>query len=257
MKKLSVVTVSLNAERFIERAVLSVRSQTYPHIEHVVIDGGSTDGTLGVIEKYRDGLAYFVSEPDGGLYDAMNKGVRASTGDVVFFLNADDYFSDGRVCADAMAVFNRDPAVEVVFGDQVFDLGSGKTAVKDQSAPQTRERLARTTIQHQTLFASRRLFDQVGLFTVGYRVVSDYEWILKVFVGRGCRHRHIARPITVMATGGLSWKHDFEGERTEVMRKFYSRGEILRHRVLPMKLHRLRLFGDALKEKLGMAWSGR
>ena len=100
----SIITASLNAEAHIEGAIKSVAAQPYPHVEHVIIDGGSTDGTLEVVDRYRDRIGYFVSEPDGGIYNAMNKGIEAAGGDILYFLNADDSFCDDQVVEDVVSV---------------------------------------------------------------------------------------------------------------------------------------------------------
>ena len=93
----SIITITYNAVRLVEQTLLNVLSQSYPNIEYIVIDGGSTDGTVDIIRRYESGLAYWVSEPDKGIYDAMNKGIGMATGDVIGFLNADDYYQDGGV----------------------------------------------------------------------------------------------------------------------------------------------------------------
>ena len=238
MKTLSVVTVSYNAADHIEACINSVRQQGYRSVEHVVVDGGSKDGTLEIVERYRDGIARLVSEPDGGPFHAMNKGVDLSSGDVIFFLNADDRFVDGRVAEDVMSVFNGDGELEVLFGDQVFDL-PGERRVKEQPDRVTRRKLARTTIQHQTLFASRGLFRRAGTFREDLAVVSDYEWILRAFLRQRCRYRHLEREISVMGTGGISWRSEYEEERLGVMREYFSPLESWLYRTLPLKVEGL------------------
>ena len=120
IQKVSIITVCLNCSMHIRKAIESVISQTYPLIEYVIIDGASTDGTVEIIEKYRDRIAHFISEPDTGLYNAMNKGIGAATGDILFFLNADDYFADENVVADVADVFSKNPDIDIVFGNQIF-----------------------------------------------------------------------------------------------------------------------------------------
>jgi glycosyltransferase involved in cell wall biosynthesis len=248
---ISIITISLNSSTHIERAIKSVFSQTYPRIEYLVIDGGSTDGTLDIIAGYRDRIHYFVSEPDSGIYNAMNKGIAATGGDVLFFLNSDDYFADQKVVEDAAKAFVDNPDVDIVFGDQVFDLGD-RTFTKKQSFEVTREQLAETTVQHQTVFAKRGVFQLTGGFSEEYKIVSDFEWMLKVFVDHKCRYHYIKRPITVMATSGLSWNTPYEEERIRVMKKYYSCEEILDWRALPVIRQK-----DALIKKLGEELAGK
>jgi glycosyltransferase involved in cell wall biosynthesis len=232
--KISVITASLNAVHHIERSIESVAAQTYPDIEHVIIDGGSTDGTLEIVDRYRDRIGYFVSEPDTGVYNAMNKGIRAATGDILYFLNADDRFCDHRVVEDVVSVFNEMPHVEIVYGNLIWDI-SGRMVRKTQPAVVTREYLARTTILHQTVFARRDVFEAIGGFSEKHRIISDYEWMVKALLTDGRSYLYYDRDIAVMGTGGLSWTTDWERERLEVMRNYFGLYEILRYRILPMK----------------------
>ena len=236
----SIITASLNAASQIERAIQSVAAQTYPHIEHVIIDGGSTDGTLEIIQRYQDKVGYCVSEPDSGIYNAMNKGIRSATGDVLFFLNADDRFCDQRVVEDVVSVFSAAPDLEVVYGNLVWDL-SGKMVTKKQPHTITRASLAAATILHQTVFARKHVFDATDGFSEQYRVVSDYEWMMKVFIRDTRKYRYYDRDMAVMGTQGLSWTTpDWESERIEAMKPYFSTYEILRYRVWPRRTQRTR-----------------
>lgn len=235
MYDVSIITASLNAAPHIEAAIKSVRAQTYPRVEHVIIDGGSTNGTLDIIEAYRDRIGYLVSEPDRGLYNAMNKGIRAATGQIVFFLNADDHFCDSRVVEDVISLFSQKPDLDVVYGNLIWDV-SGKMVRREQPALITREFLARTTILHQTVFAKKHVFEATDGFSERHKVVSDYEWMLKVFLRDGRRYAYYDRDIAVMGTKGLSWKDtDWERERIEVMKDYFELSEIVRYRILPRK----------------------
>lgn len=238
MEVLSVITICLNAAEHIEAALRSVQSQTYPNIEHIIIDGGSTDGTIDIIERYRDSIAYFVSEPDDGLYAAMNKGIKAATGEILFFLNADDVFCDENVASDVMAAFSKASRLDVVYGDQQFNR-EGRMVGSHQPKVVTREFLRDGTILHQTVFARRKVFQDTNGFSERYRVVSDYEWMLKVFLGE-YEYRHLDRMIVIFCTDGRSWSTKWEGERREVMRAYYSLWEILIFRTIPLAARRLR-----------------
>jgi glycosyltransferase involved in cell wall biosynthesis len=236
--KISIITASLNAAPHIESAIESVAGQSYPRIEHVIIDGGSTDGTLQIIERHRDSVGYLVSEPDSGIYNAMNKGIKAASGDILFFLNADDRLCDDRVVADVMSVFNASPELEVVYGNLLWDL-SGKMVRKRQPSSITRASLAGATILHQTVFAKRHVFEATGGFSEEYKVVSDYDWMMKVFIRDRCKYRYYDRDIAVMGTRGLSWTStDWERERIQAMRAYFTTWEILRYRVWPRRMQR-------------------
>lgn len=249
--KISIITVSLNSAAYIERAIKSVLSQTYPNMEYVIIDGGSIDGTIDEINRYKEQIDYFISEPDSGIYNAMNKGIKAATGNVLFFLNSDDYFADDKVVEDAANVFQERPEVDIVFGNQIFDLGD-KTFIKNQSFEVTREQLARTTVQHQTVFTKRHVFDFTNGFSEDYKIVSDFDWMLKVFVVNKCKYYYIKRSISVMGTKGTSWTKDFEKERIKVMKKYFNFYEIYRYRIIPQKIKSFKQFKKWLNQK----WKG-
>ena len=117
MLKISIITVSYNAAATIERTILSVIRQTYPHMEYIVIDGGSTDGTVDIIRKYEDQIAYWVSEPDQGIYDAMNKGIRRATGDYIYFLGADDWLRDDQVMQEVSEFIRLHPGYGLYMGN--------------------------------------------------------------------------------------------------------------------------------------------
>jgi glycosyltransferase involved in cell wall biosynthesis len=236
----SIITASLDAAAHIETAIGSVAVQTYPHIEHVVIDGGSTDGTLEVIERNRDKIGYFVSEPDRGIYNAMNKGIRAASGDILYFLNADDRFCDDRVVEDVVSVFEGDQSLEVVYGNLVWDK-AGRMDREKQPSTVTRASLAAATILHQTVFARKHVFEATDGFSERYKVVSDYDWMMKVFVRDGRKYRYHDRDIAVMGTRGLSWTStNWESERIQAMRAYFTTWEILRYRVWPRRIQRAR-----------------
>ncbi|MDH5682011.1 MAG: glycosyltransferase, partial [Spirochaetota bacterium] len=118
--KISVITVCYNSEKTIEETLKSIYAQSYPNIEHVIIDGQSTDRTVDIIKKYKDQYQYFVSEKDNGIYHAMNKGIEASSGDILFFLNSDDYFPDEKVVEDVVNKFVENPELDAVYGNQSF-----------------------------------------------------------------------------------------------------------------------------------------
>ena len=196
--KISVVTVCWNAASTIEKTLESVRSQVYPNLEHVIVDGGSTDGTLAIVDRYRERIATVVSEKDRGIYDAMNKGVRLSTGDVVYFLNADDSFVDERVVADVAQAFAEDDRRLLVYGDVVYQeapdgiVYGPARAFKSFSIHE----FIHNPFCHQAVFAKRSLFDDPGPFDLRYKYVADYEWFMRVFKskpeGLHCIDRKIA-----------------------------------------------------------------
>ena len=177
--KLSVITVSFNARDVIGQTLASVTGQTYSDLEYIVIDGGSTDGTQAVIGEYTARIARFVSEPDGGIYFGMNKGIAAATGDFVLFLNAGDRFADERVLEDVAAFIGAHPEADAVFGDSEQILEYGSYRIKP--AP---DRLDRSMgISHQAVFVRTDLL-RAHPFDVRYRYAADYEQISSLYLDK-------------------------------------------------------------------------
>lgn len=229
--KISVVTVVLNAVRTFDQCVTSVRNQSYGNIEHLVIDGGSTDGTLELLACHRDRIDYWVSERDRGLYHAMNKGILAATGDFVYFLNSDDYFADENVITDVVAAIRKNPLVDLVYGDVLMEC-EGKLVRRRQVATLNRESLCRKGFCHQALFARRETLRRTGGFSEEYRVVSDGDWLARALAD-GATSFHLDRVIAVFGLNGLSGTINWREEKRRVMRKNFSRWELFRWRKLP------------------------
>jgi len=247
---ISVITVCYNAINCIESSLISVRDQTHSELEHLVIDGGSNDGTAELLHRYRDGLGYWVSEPDEGIYSAMNKGIVAASGDVVFFLNADDRFADNETVADVADAFIRDNTVDIVYGNQIWSTHGQLRRVR-QPRQITRRYLARNTVYHQSIFSKRTVFESTGLFSEQYDVVSDYEWVLKVFLNSRFTKRYLDRDIAIVSVDGRSSKRDWESERIDVMRAVFSNREILIYRTIPEKVRLLGLNRKRLANLVG------
>ena len=175
----TVVTVVYNGSAYLEQTILSVLNQTYDRVEYIVIDAGSTDGTLGIIRKYDHAIDYWVSEPDGGIYDAWNKGVRLSGGEWIAFLGADDVYVAGAISAYVECI--------VQSGDRALEYVSSKYVLTDGARP------LRTVgnrwnwgvfrrfmnVAHVGSLHHRRLFEKYGLYDISYRICGDYELLLR------------------------------------------------------------------------------
>ena len=229
--RVSVVTVALNAAHCIDRCIASVLRQTYDEIEFLVIDGGSTDGTLGLLATHREKIDYLISEPDSGLYQAMNKGIRAATGDYVYFLNSDDYFCDEKVIADVVAAVHQNPTIDLVYGDVL--MGSNEQLVRKPQVPVlNRESLCRRGFCHQTLFARRELLERTGGFSEQYRIVADGDWLARALAA-GATSLHLERDIAVFALDGLSGTCNWREEKRRSLRANFTPWELFRWRKLP------------------------
>lgn len=179
--KISIVTVCYNSVTTIEQTILSVKNQTYKNKEHIIIDGGSTDGTLAIIQKYSDDLAYWVSEPDNGIFDAMNKGVSYASGDVVSILNSDDWYEEDTL-EKVNTYFNKTDC-EIVVGNinQVINERIIPSKIKFDSVEDIHFRMI---FPHPGMFVKREIYEQIGLFDLKYSIAADYEWTLRAHNAR-------------------------------------------------------------------------
>jgi glycosyltransferase len=203
---ISVITVTYNCASTVEHSLASVASQTYPQREHLVCDGASTDGTLEVLRHHEAGLARLVSEPDQGLYDALNKGLALATGEVVGFLHADDTYAHERVLERVAEAFH-DPAVGAVYGDleYVWAARPDRVARRWTSTPFEPRLLRQGWMPpHPTLYVRRHWYERVGGFDLRYRIAADYDSVLRLFAEPELRPCYIPEVLVRMRTGGAS-----------------------------------------------------
>lgn len=203
---ISVITVCYNSAATLTRALQSVADQDWPKVEHILIDGASTDGTATIIERFRPRLAQVLSEPDKGIYDAMNKGLDRAGGDIVCFLNADDQYASNQVLSQ-VATQMREHKLDALMGDVGFFHENEPTRMvrryrSDRFHP---GRLAWGWMPaHPALFLSRALMQRVGHFKTDYRIAGDFEFIVRAFHGHSLLYRHLPEVLVRMQTGGAS-----------------------------------------------------
>jgi glycosyltransferase involved in cell wall biosynthesis len=196
--KVSVITVVYNAEATILQTINSVLTQTYSNFEYIIIDGKSTDGTTEKIKKIETKLAYWISEKDGGIYDAMNKGIQVSKGEWVIFLGADDIFFNNGVLSDIFTN-NKLDSVDFLYGDVIL-----KTKQKIFGGRRTYDQLISLNINHQSIFYSKTLFERLGLFNLKYKILADYEFNLRIFRDQLIVKKYVAGVITLYYDKGRS-----------------------------------------------------
>lgn len=242
--KVSVITVCKNSESTIEKAANSLISQTYENREYIVIDGGSTDGTLEIIRKHEDKVDVLVSEPDSGIYNAMNKGIERSSGDVLFFLNSDDYFHDDQVLSDIIDEFRKDSKIKVVYGNAVmFDGGSEKLMRHDNV---TKKYFYKNTICHQAVFARKEVYETVGNFSEKYKIHADTDWLMRAYFipGNAAGFKYVDRNVCFFSAGGICsnpvYAEKYRYDRQEISAKYFFEA---RYKLIVKKtLRRLGLF---------------
>ena len=203
---ITIITVSYNNADTIESTMQSVLSQTCPNIEYIVVDGGSTDGTVDIIRKYESAISKWVSEPDGGIYDALNKGIAMATGDVIGFLHADDMFYDFFVIAELMDIFQKKHC-HAVYGDLVYVVRNDSQNIVRfwKSCPFEPKLLKQGWMPpHPALFIRRSVYEKYGGFNTGLHISADYDLILRFFSRPDFVSEYLPHVIVRMRTGGVS-----------------------------------------------------
>ncbi|MDF2431911.1 MAG: hypothetical protein JWP44_1542, partial [Mucilaginibacter sp.] len=204
--KISLITVSLNAESTISRCIESVITQTYKNIQYIIIDGGSNDSTISIIDKYKDFIDIFISEPDNGLYDAMNKGIRMADGKVIGMLNADDFFTDRNVISKIAGVFMAQNA-NILYADLDFINTRGDIVRKWRSGRYKHNMFSWGWMPpHPTFYCKRKLFDEMGYYDLEYGTAADYELMLRFMHFNKVNAIYLKEVTIMMQIGGISNK---------------------------------------------------
>ncbi|RBQ10020.1 glycosyltransferase family 2 protein [Pedobacter miscanthi] len=204
--KISLITVVYNGETFLQECFNSVIAQTYPDIEYLVIDGGSTDRTLGIINQNRSHIDYFISEKDKGLYDAINKGIRQATGEIIGILNADDMFANTDVLSQVASTFTANPTIDGLYGDLDYIHPTSHKVIRKWRAKQTTylDLKKGWMPAHPTLYLKRELFDQYGAYALDLGTAADYELILRYFYIHKIKAEYLPMLMVNMRMGGVS-----------------------------------------------------
>lgn len=206
--KISVITVVLNNSSYIEDCITSVLNQTYQNIEYIIIDGGSTDGTIDIVKKYENRITRWISEPDEGIYDAMNKGIRMATGEIVGTLNADDVFYNDKVLENIVKVME-DKSIDACYSDLVYVDGSNLQNIVRywKSCDFRYEFLRKGWIPpHPTFYVKKVIYNQYGFFDISYPLAADYELIVRLLAYYKIKVKYIPMIAIKMRLGGVTNK---------------------------------------------------
>jgi glycosyltransferase involved in cell wall biosynthesis len=204
--KVSVITACYNSARTIATTIDSVAGQSYRDIEHIIVDGGSTDATLDIISSRRGRVSRRITGPDDGIYDALNKGLAASTGDVVGFLHSDDVYAESGVIQRVVEEMSTQ-SLEALYGDVAFVKGDDfDHIVRVYSSRHFRpSRIAWGWMPaHPALFVSQELFRQVGPFRTDYSIAADFEFVARIFAKPTFRYAYLPQVLVKMRMGGVS-----------------------------------------------------
>lgn len=205
--KISIITVSLNNQSTIEDTIRSVIGQEYPHIEHILIDGGSTDGTLDIINRYRSRIAHLVSEQDKGIYDAMNKGIASATGDIIGLINSDDILADASVLQRVSDIFLNNPGIDACYGDLCYVRQNDLTQIVRywRPGPYKNGLFKKGWVPpHPTLYVRRAIYEKWGGFDISYRIAADFELMLRFMVTHHIKTAYIPHIMVKMRLGGTT-----------------------------------------------------
>ncbi len=212
--KISIVTVVFNAEKTIAQAIESVVNQTYGNIEYIVVDGKSTDNTLAIIQSYSTQISHCVSEPDKGLYDAMNKGVALASGDVVGILNADDFLADNTVIEKIANLFAQNPGIDAVSTDVAIYKGEDFSKPwRYYAAKSFRKWQFLMGIQppHPGFYVKREFYEKYGNYRTDFRIAADFDLMLRFIYIHACKVLYSPILSVKMRDGGISSK-DFKSK---------------------------------------------
>ncbi|MGQ7947234.1 glycosyltransferase family 2 protein [Flavobacterium sp. WC2509] len=205
--KVTIITVCYNRKATIEKAIKSVLQQNYENIEYIVVDGNSTDGTKEIIESYQDRISQYISEPDSGMYDAINKGIKLATGDIIGLMHSDDEFYDSKTISRIVARFEFYTNTEGVYGNGVYVSNDAE------------ERLIRNRIGgifslnkvkdgwlplHPTVYLKKSVIDKYGLYSLNFKIASDTEFLLRYLYKYKIKMTYINVYIVKMRMGGMS-----------------------------------------------------
>lgn len=216
--KISIVTSTYNSDSTIEETLKSVLCQTYCNWEIIVVDGASTDGTTGILKKYEPlmgGRMRWISEPDKGIYDAMNKGIRLASGDIIGILNSDDYYTTDDILQTIINTYNEEEKnsgqkLDAIYGDvHYIKPGAPDICVRYYSSAIFRPWKLRIGFMpaHPSFYCRREVYDKVGLYSTDYHIASDFDMMVRVFHCNSFNYRYIKKDFVTMRTGGISTRN--------------------------------------------------
>lgn len=207
--RVSIITVTYNSASTIEDTLQSVSRQTYADIEHIVVDGASKDGTVEIIKRYEEGIARWISEPDSGIYDAMNKGIEMASGEIIGILNSDDLYAYDRVIEDIVALF-QEKNPKVVFADLWYVKPNDLDYVVRRFSSQSfRPDLMAYGIApaHPTCFVHKSVFEEYGSYKTDYNISADFEFLVRIFKDRKVPYHYFPKVLIKMRMGGISTRN--------------------------------------------------
>lgn len=204
--RISIITATYNSSAHIADCVKSVNNQTYHDIEHIIVDGASKDSTLDIVNGIPNRVGIIISEPDRGIYDAMNKGIQAATGDVIGILNSDDFFTSNDVIQTVVESFKHND-IDSLYGDVHFVSPNNLSkSVRYYSSSVFKPSLFRFGFMpaHPSFYMKKECYDKYGLYALDYMIASDYDLLIRYLYKEKIKYKYIKKDFVTMRTGGVS-----------------------------------------------------
>ena len=208
--KVSIITVTFNSVSVINDCLNSISSQEYNNIQHIVIDGASTDGTLSILESKHSQISTLVSKPDNGIYDAMNKGIQIATGDIIGFLNSDDFYANNKVISKVVREFERDSLLDACYSDLIYvdQLKISKIVRYVKSSEFNIGLFSKGWCPpHPTFFVRRSVYERLGIFDLNYHIASDVDLMMRFLEKHKIKSKYIPEVWVKMRMGGTTNKN--------------------------------------------------
>lgn len=248
----SIVTVVFNSVKYLEQAILSVFNQTYTNIEYIIIDGGSTDGSLDIIRRYDERISYWLSEPDKGIYDAMNKGVRLCHGRLIGLLNADDFYLPGTV--ELVICKTRTEQFDILAGTRIDFEDHEKYTRLRYLYTNVKDIIRYPSINHPGCFIKKSFYEKAGQYDISFKIASDYDFLIRAYIS-GAVFCKVTVPLVYFRYGGQSSKCLSNIECYDILKKYgfpYKNRYILKAMTCYFKKFILMtgLYKDGWKEKI-------
>ena len=204
--KVSIITVCLNSQKTIRKTIKSVISQSYKNYEYIIIDGGSTDNTIKIINEYKKYISVFISEKDKGIYDAINKGIKKSTGSVVSILNSDDIFCDDKTTQKIISYFKSDLKLDCLIGNTLITKNNSKKVIRNYKANSFKKWMLYLGFSppHPSTFVRKKIYKKFGLYNKKYKIAGDFEFFVRIFLKKKISFKIINKNFVLMKSGGRS-----------------------------------------------------
>mgnify|MGYP000930399813 FL=1 len=248
--KVSIITITYNSSATVEDTLRTVVSQDYPDLEYIIIDGKSKDKTLEIVEKYKHGIAKVVSEKDKGLYDALNKGIKHATGDIIGMLHSDDLYANDQVISKVVKKFEEDPSIEGVYADLVFVNRNDVNKVMRtwNSGEYEEDAFVRGWMPpHPTFFVKKECYEKFGGFNTELKLSADYELMLRLIHKNKIKLAYLNEVIVKMRMGGVSNVSFFVKLKANIEDKMAWKLNGMKPGILTMLLKPLRKIGQYFK----------